>query len=156
MKKTIAFLTQSCLLILLLVNVSRADTGSNAVQERFKTAVNSMVQQVQAANNPADKREIIGQFLHRMDQSVATVKFLEPLSQKDNQALAAVQNKIRIQCNELNGLNGSDKISDGSLNAYAKYIQQDMEQADTYWTGNGIYISVGTLILILILILILR
>ncbi len=142
------------ILVFALVSTARSEPTSVILQERFKASVNHMVEQVQESSNPDTKREIIGKFLTRTDQRLGMAAGMIPAGEQP--AVNAVRAKIELQYDELNGLNGREKVADADLNAFAQYIQQDAEQADAYWTGNGLYIGVGTLILILILILILR
>ena len=156
MKKLLSFFLPTFLLILATAVPGRTDAGLGSYEERFKSSVNAMVQKVEVTADPSQKREIIGQFLLRMDRSVAMVETFKSLSREEESGIASLRDKIRSQYDELNGLKGHAKVADADLNSYAAYLRQDMEQADAYWTGGGIYIGVGTLILILIILLILR
>ncbi len=156
MKKLLTSSVHVFLLVLAMVGTGRADAGSSSIEERFKTSINVMVQKVERAENPSEKREIIGAFLLRMDRGMAMVQTFQSLSHEDEAGIVSARDKIHAQYEDLKGLNGHVKVSDADLNSYAAYIQQAMEQADAYWTDGGLYISVGTLILILIIILILK
>ncbi len=145
----------SALLLVFILNLpGRAEQPSAVLQERFKASVNTMVQQVQTAQDPVAKREILGNFLTRMDQRLGMVRGLIP--EQDRAGLDVIRTKVESQYAELNGLNGKEKVTDADLNPFARYIQQDMEQSDAYWTGGGLYISAGLLIFILVILLILR
>jgi len=147
-------LIPALLLVFICAGPSRADARSTALQQQFMTSLNTMVQYVQAAPSPSAKREIIGNFLNRMDHGMGMARAV--LSEKDRRALDVMQAKVEAQYAELNGLQGSPKVADAELNHYAQYLQQNMEQAQAaYWGGGGVYLSVGALIIILILILIL-
>ncbi len=152
--KTARFLVPAFLLILLSTNPARAEGQSAALQERFQASVNTMVQNVRAAQDPVAKREIIGNFLNRVDRGMGMAE--NALPEKDGMALDLLRAKVQSQYAELNGLNGQPKVADEDLNHFAGYIQQDMEQAQAYWGGGGVYLSVGAIIIILILILLLR
>jgi hypothetical protein len=151
---SIKTLVPAFLLVLASAGVSRAEGQSPALQERFQASVNTMVQSVQAAPDPAAKRAIIGSFLNRVDRGMEMAQGALPA--KDGIALDLLRAKVQAQFAELNGLNGQPKVADNELNHFAGYIQQDMEQAQAYWGGGGIYLSVGAIIIILILILLLR
>ncbi len=124
----------------------RAAASSGALEARVKTSLNTVIQNVKETRDPVAKREMLGNFLARMDQGIETAK--KGVSEKDGQALGALQLKLRSDYSELTGT-GNARIPDAQLNGFANYVQQDMEQAD-----GGVYISVGALIIILILLLI--
>jgi len=153
------------LLLLLAVVPARAADPAVSTESRFQASINDMVQNVQAAQDPAAKREIIGNFLNRIDRGMGIARFA--VSKNDRPALDAMRANIQSQYAELNGLKGSPKVADADLNHFAVYIQQDMEQAgiNGYWgRGGGYYggrggffiYGGGFIILILILILLLE
>jgi hypothetical protein len=146
-------LTFALLTVLMGVGTSRADARALGLQERFLATVNTMVRSVKATPEPAAKREIIANFLNRVDRGMGMAKVA--LSGNDRQALALAQAKVEAQYAELEGLKGYSKVADAELNHYAAYLQQNTEQAQAYFGGGGIYLSVGALIIILIILLIL-
>jgi hypothetical protein len=66
--------------------------------------------------------------------------------EEDHKAIDILEAKIAERQNELNGLNGYEKVPDSQLNQFASFTLQDIEQADAVLT-----ISLTTLLLIIIL-----
>jgi hypothetical protein len=129
------------------------------MMERFQVSVNTMVQNVHATQDPAVKREIIGNFLNRMDEAMGTTRAF--LSQKDKPSFDAMRADVQAQYAELSGLKGTPKVADADLNHFADYVQQNMEQAArVYVEGGGrggyyFWYGGGAVILILILFILL-
>src|ERR1700722_10372088 len=88
-------LIPTLLLVFICVGPSRADARSTALQEQFLTSLNTMVQNVQAAPSSAAKREIIGNFLNRMDRGMGTARAV--LSEKDRRTLDLIQAKVEAE-----------------------------------------------------------
>ena len=120
---------------------------SSSLDEHFKSAINTTIQHVKETPNAADKREMLGKFLVKMDKGLGMAQSLLPNS--EGKTLSALQLKIKADYADLNG-NGTVKVADADLNKFANYVQQDAEQADQV-----LYISAGGLIIILIILLIL-
>ncbi len=137
-------------MVFAIVAVFGAKANAGSVDERFKVALNTAIHKVTETQDPVAKRQLLGDFLTRMNQGLGMVK--EAASEKDGLALNAWQLKIQADYAALNGF-GTAKVPDAELNHFANYVQQDMEQADSV-----VYISggVGLLILLLLLLLILR
>ena len=83
-------------------------------------------------------------------KSLNEIQNITGVSNSDRLALASIEKRINEKSNELNGINGMQKVSDNQLNNFANYVQQDMEQADQWVT-----VSITTLILIAILLILL-
>jgi hypothetical protein len=129
-----------------------ASAGGAILEARFHAALNKVVQDIRDAKTPMQKREILQRFVTRMNGGLEKAKTFESLKDRDRKTLEDLQKRFYAYDAELNGRNGYAKVEDGSLNDFAGYIQQDMEQAPM---GGGIYISGGALIVILILLIIL-
>ena len=142
------FISISARLLLMgfaMLAVLGAKANAGSVDEGFKISLNAAIQKVTETQDPVAKREMLADFLTRMNQGLGMAK--DAVSEKDGQALNVLQLKIQADYAELNGF-GTAKIPDAELNHFAIYVQQDMEQADY------VYISVGGLIIILLLLLI--
>jgi hypothetical protein len=129
-----------------------ARPGATMLEEQFKSAINGVVQEVRSAEDAAAKREALEEFTGRMDLGLEKILGQGGLDQADRATLAALKNRFAQYRSELQGKDGLARVEDESLDAFAAYIQQDLEQAPV---GGGIYISAGALIIILLLLLIL-
>ncbi len=124
---------------------AKADTG--VLQESFKASLNKMVVKVKTEEDPAAKREILENYLARMDRGLEAAKVM--VSEKDMPSLDALREKIEADRAELDGIRGHEKVANANLNRFADYVQQDVEQA------SYIYISTCGLLVLLIILLIL-
>lgn len=129
-----------------------ARPGATALEEQFKSALNGLVQDVRAAEDAAAKREALEEFTSRMDLGLERILGQGGLDEADRATLAALKARFALYRSELHGKEGMPRVEDESLDAFAAYIQQDLEQAPV---GGGVYISAGALIIILLLLLIL-
>lgn len=140
--------------ILAVLLVQTAFAGSNErvnLENKFKQYFSEMSQNVQKAETASEKRDIINEALTRTDKALEKVQTMPEFPKEDAAAIASLRKDLRDKYDELNGLNGFSRVSDQNLNSFANYIQQDIEQADTWVT-----ISLTTiLLLIIILILVL-
>lgn len=130
----------------------KAGTGSDLLEERYKAALNEMVQQVRHEQDPEAKRAILRHFIDHMSDGLQKAEGMESISEPDRKTLHAVAGKFYAYQAELNGQAGYAPVPNANLDQFAGYIQQGMEQAPM---GGGIYISGGALIVILILLIIL-
>ena len=129
-----------------------ARPGATALEEQFKSALNGVVQDVRAAEEAAAKRAALEEFTGRMDLGLEKILGQGGLDEADRATLAALKSRFALYRAELQGKDGLARVEDESLDAFAAYIQEDLEQAPV---GGGIYISAGALIIILLLLLIL-
>jgi hypothetical protein len=131
----------------------KADAGSAVLEARFHAALNEVVQEVHGAKTTSEKRDILQKFLTRFERGLEKAQAIGSLKDEDRQALRNIQKKFYAYDSELNGAQaqGIERVADANLDAFAGYIQQDMEQAPV---GGGIYISAGTLIIILLILII--
>ena len=135
-------------LALLIVPQARAESPSQALEQRLKASYNDMVQNVRQTEDPAAKREIITAFLTRMDRGLGVVEKFTPASKPAHLQATRMRATLQNDLAELNSMNMQGQTAGANLNNYAAYLQQDVEQAD------GIYLSVGAIIIILIILLI--
>ncbi len=125
-------------------------TGSafagNDTQKELKDYFNKVNQKVKHTDNPAEKRAILNNSFDDLLKAFNTAGQM-PLSQNDREGINYFKQKVLEKKNELNGLNGYDKVKDASLNQFANYSMQQFEQSAEYIT-----ISVLALVLIIILV----
>jgi hypothetical protein len=122
-------------------------SGIANAQDRVKDHFNETALQVQAAEDPIEKREILSKSLADMTQAIEIAKSSPLISDEDDGPLTRLQSVLRERSDELAGTNGFDRVADEDLNAFSMYVVQDMEQAQT------VTISVITLLLIIIIII---
>ncbi len=125
----------------------RVHADAGFVRERLNASINQIIQNVRETEDPALKRQMLENFLNRMDRGIGMAEQIG--SKEEVRSLEAMRIKVQADRTELNGLQGRDRVADADLNRFANYIQQDMEQA------SYVYIGTGTLIIILLILLIL-
>ena len=121
--------------------------GIAPAQDRIHAFLNDTALQVQAAESPTQKREILNRRLGAMIQAIDTVQG-SPLAKQDEVGLTRLEANLREKTAELAGTDGFDPVPDDQLNAFATYAVQDTEQAD-----QTLHISLVTLLLIIIIII---
>lgn len=117
----------------------------------FKKYVNNMVQRVEKLDHPDEKRAVLNNSFDNLISVFETVQGFGFISPKDKEALEALKANIIDKKNELNGLDGYNRVADNRLNNFANFVQQDLEQADTV----TITISATLLVIIIVLLLLL-
>jgi hypothetical protein len=130
---------------------------NGTINQRVKQSLNTMVQEVHAAEAPAEKRALLERFLDKAERGATLAGKLPFLSDENHAALNMLQGKFDRYSAELGGVSGTGStqntlsgIPGGDLDAFASFMQQDLEQAD-----NGLYLSTGAIIIVLLIILIL-
>ena len=116
--------------------------GKEQLQRYFSDAASK----VKAADNPAEKREILNESFQTMFKALAIVEQSPTLSKDDAVSLDRFKASLQEKQDELTGSKGYVRVSDRQLNAFSDYVVQDTEQADQIVT-----ISLVTLLLIAIL-----
>ncbi|MDB5050220.1 MAG: hypothetical protein JWO30_3291 [Fibrobacteres bacterium] len=130
----------------------KASPGSAMLEERYKAALNDMVQEVRNTPDPAAKRQILEHFITHMSQGLEKAEAMQSISEQDRASLHSVLGKFYAYDSELKGMPGFAPVADANLDGFAGYIQQGMEQAPV---GGGIYLSGGAIIIILLILLLL-
>lgn len=130
----------------------QARSGATWAEERFKSEVNAMVREVEAAEGAAAKRALLEGFTARMELALANGLLRASLEEEERLALERARLRIQAYQDELRGKGGYAQVPDGELDRFAAYVQQDLEQAQ--W-GGGVYISAGALIVIVLLLVLL-
>ena len=130
----------------------QAEDNHGALQARVKVALNEMVQDVKDAESPAEKREVLNRFVGKIEHRADLAGKIPFLSVENHAALNMLQGKFEGYKNELQATSGNG-IADKDLDAFASFVQQDLEQAEASWGSGGIYLSTGAIIVILLIII---
>ncbi len=124
---------------------AQADTG-----EQFKKYINKVVQKAEQADDADKKRAVLNDSFDDLIKTATQVENMAFTSEQDRDAISEFKETIIEKKNELNGLDGFEKINDNQLDDFTDYVQQDLEQARTYVT-----LSLGVAIIIALLLLLL-
>jgi len=119
------------------------------LQSQLKDYFNKTAQKVIHTENPAKKRAILNESFDGLLKAFNSASEM-PLSDKDREGVKYFKKIIQQKKDELNGLNGYNKIADSNLDQFALFSMQQFEQSAQYIT-----ISIVTLLLIIILIVLL-
>ena len=145
------------LLSVLVGGAAHAQGGSDILQQKLKTSLNTMVQEVHSAPTPQAKREVMDRFITKIDQRAALMTNIPFMSENNQIALANLQTRFDGYATSIRGSSEAGETADGvvadsDLDAFASFMQNDLEQAQ----NGGVFLSTGAIIiLLLILILIL-
>jgi hypothetical protein len=115
-------------------------------KKELRKYINSVITEAKEADDPSEKREILNNLFTKLDYALETVQSSHAISSEESEGIAVYKEKVNEIYNELNGLNGFERVADKDLNQFANYSLQSLEQADQV-----IIISVTTLLLIIIL-----
>jgi hypothetical protein len=119
--------------------------GKGELQKYF----NDAAIKVKATEDASVKREILNESFESMFKALNVVQNIGLVSQEENAGIDIFKTSLKEKQDELNGLNGFERVQDAQLNNFSNYVVQDMEQA-------SITISlVAVLLIIIILVLIL-
>jgi hypothetical protein len=157
MSRFSALSAQLILLSALVGGAAHAQSGSTIMQTQIKGALNEMVQEVHNAPTAGAKREVMDRFVSKIDQRVTLIEHIPFLSDDNQVALQHLQARFDSYATAIRGTSATDQaeggvVDDSDLDAYATFMQNDLEQAQ----NGGIFLSTGAIvILLLILILIL-
>jgi hypothetical protein len=124
----------------------------DVLEDRYHAALSQVTQEVQLAQDPAEKRRILSGFFQHMEEGLQKAETVSSLPEDDKQSLHTVLGKYFAYQAELEGKAGFTRVADRDLDQFASYVRQDMEQAPI---GGGVYISAGALIVILLVLLLL-
>ncbi len=139
-----------CIILLLFVAVQplMAMDNSSRLEDQFKEYMNEIRMKVNKIDDPVEKRAMLNMTLQKIIRALDTVSTLESLSEKDQKAIAVIRSGFQDKYNELNGLNGFEKVADTDLNSFADYMLQDLEQA-----RRMVSMSIAAFIIIILLII---
>ena len=131
---------------LLTIFLAGSAFAGNDTQKELKDYFNKVNQKVKQTEDPAQKRAILNNSFDDLLKAFNTAGQM-PLSENDREGIDYFKKKILDKKNELNGLNGYNKVADASLNQFSNYSMQQFEQSAEYIT-----ISVIALVLIIVLV----
>lgn len=143
-------ITAAIILAYIFSQAAYAQGDAVMVQNKFKQFFSNTAVKVKEAAAPAEKRAILNESFKKMQSTLDRISEIPDVSEDDLAAINSVKESIQEKHNELNGLDGYDKIKDNQLDNFADYVRQDMEQAEQWVT-----ISVTTLLLVAILLILL-
>lgn len=121
---------------------------NNEAVNMFKKHINKVVEKVEKAETPEEKRDLLNTSFDKLLTSFDRVEKMKKLSESDQAALNNLRSTVTEKKNELNGMEGYRRVPDNQLNNFANFVQQDLEQAD-----QTITISVTVLLLIIIILI---
>lgn len=136
--------------VLILSVQSFAIAQASDSNDKLKKYINDVVQKVEETESADEKRAILN---NSFDKMLAVFDQVEKMSRFSEDELAQVTELKKViteRKDELNGENGFEAVQNSQLNNYANFVQQDMEQANTYIT-----VSAGLAIVIVLLLLLL-
>jgi hypothetical protein len=131
------------IMMFVLVQAGNA-VGADDIQKYF----NDTAGKVKAADDPAQKREILNKSFEKMSKALDKVQSSPLISKDDRVGIALLKSTLQEKQDELTGINGYERVSDEQLNAFSDYVVQDMEQATQTVT-----ISLVALLLIIIIVI---
>jgi len=114
--------------------------GKSDLQKYF----NDAAKKVKAAENAAEKRDILNESFQSMSNALNQVQNSGMISKDESNGIDLFKTALQEKQDELAGRNGYERVPDAQLNAFSNYVVQDMEQA-------SITISLVALVLIIIL-----
>lgn len=154
MKTTPKIFTLAALLVCALVATpAQADPADHGLlQARVKVALNDMVADVRAADNAEAKRAVLERYLDKFESRARLAGRL-PLDDEHRAALTSLQTRFAGYSQELRGDEARAGVADGDLDAFASFMQHDLEQAASTWGSGGIYLSTGAVIIILLILI---
>jgi septal ring factor EnvC (AmiA/AmiB activator) len=137
------------LFLFILAQPILAKDDSAQLENRLKEYINEISIMIKSTEDPAQKRDILDTTLKKIIEAMETAEGLTSLSAEDRAALATLKKNFQDKHDELNGLNGFERVADEDLNDFTDYVLQDLEQA-----RNMLTMSLAAFIIIILLIII--
>jgi hypothetical protein len=135
---------------LVLAQPLMADVDSEKLENQLKSYMNDITREVKSAEDSGRKRAILNETLLNILSAVKTVEELPATSAREQKILGQFKDSMQDKYDELNGLNGFERVADEDLDAFADYVLQDLEQARSYITmGLGVFILLIILIILI-------
>jgi hypothetical protein len=122
-----------------------------APEDRFKERINEIVGEVKEMENPVSKREALNLMLTRVIRALERVEKTPFLSGEEKMQVADLRGRFQDSYDELNGLNGFERVSDGDLNGFADYILQDLEQARRNYVTMSVFVLIAIIVGVIII-----
>ena len=119
-------------------------------KDKLQNYFSGTASKVKLATDPSEKREILNKSFEKMSKALNTVQSSPLISKDDKAGIENVKAILEEKQDELEGVNGYERVPDLQLNAFANYVVQDMEQATQTVTLS----LVSLLLIILIVVLV--
>lgn len=132
--------TFGLIVMLFVMSIPVIAGGEGELQKYF----NKTAAEVKATEDASAKREILNESFKNMLKVLNKVQNSGMISEEESMGVNNFKTTIKEKQDELNGINGFERVADSQLNDFADYTVQDIEQA-------SITISLVALILIAIL-----
>lgn len=132
--------TFGLIVMLFVMSIPVIAGGEGELQKYF----NKTAAKVKATEDASAKREILNESFKNMLKVLNKVQNSGMISEEESMGVSNFKTTIKEKQDELNGINGFERVADSQLNDFADYTVQDIEQA-------SITISLVALILIAIL-----
>lgn len=132
--------TFGLIVMMFVLSIPVIASGEGELQKYF----NKTAKEVKATEDASAKREILNESFKNMIKVLNKVQNSGMISEEESMGVSNFKTTIIEKQDELNGINGFERITDSQLNDFADYAVQDIEQAN-------ITISLVALILIAIL-----
>lgn len=136
------------LFLVVLAQPLFALTDESVLENRFKQYLNEVRVELKEIEDPVQKRHTLGRAIRMVIRSLERVEDMQSLTEQEQQQLTFLKQSFQDKYDELNGLNGFQKVADQDLDQFVDYVLQDLEQARDYIT-----ISVAAAIIIVLLII---
>jgi hypothetical protein len=125
-----------------------AFAGNVQAQDKLQNYLSGTASKVKATTDPLEKREILNESFEKMSKALNVVQRSPLVSKDDKATIDNIKVILAEKQNELEGLNGYERVPDVQLDAFADYVVQDMEQATQTVT-----ISLVSLLLIILIVI---
>lgn len=136
------------LFLLVLVQPLFAVTDQAVLEDRFKRSITQIRTQVRGIEDPEQKRQVLDRTLRKVLRQLERAEKRDSLTPEERAKVVSLKRSFQDKYDELNGLNGFQRVPDQELDRFADYVLQDVEQAQSYVT-----LSLGALIIIILLII---
>jgi hypothetical protein len=106
-----------------------AHVSSENIEDQLKNYMNEITQKVKGTEDPVQKRALLNETLLDILKAVNTVKALHTTTEREQKLLGMFEKSVQDKYDELNGLNGFERVADEDLDSFTEYVLQDLEQA---------------------------
>lgn len=118
--------------------------------EKLKAYINDVITEVKQVENSDEKKTLLNNTLDELIAVFSKIEEMEKFTEEEKAGITQLKKTLTERKDELNGENGFSAVPNNQLNHFADFIQQDIEQAQTYIT-----ISAGLAVIIILLLLLL-
>src|SRR5690554_6647922 len=105
---------------------------ATAQQDKIKDYINDVVQNVENLNDADEKRVLLNESFDKLITVFEKVENMNRFSDEERFGISELKKAMADRKNELNGENGFTQVPNNQLNNFANFVQQDIEQADTF------------------------